>query len=140
MATLTLGNVGQPEAVHAGVNARICRISLSVTWSSGDIHIIGRIPHGAIPLDAIFYPGAAVAGTTVAKYGTSASNDLFFASATYSNAVYRNTVKLGSSVQVSISDDSMPRYENLTAVFTAAASIGHVGDLVIFYKMPGQSF
>lgn len=139
MATKTLSNVGEPEAVHIGVNAKICRISLSVTNSVGDIHIIGRIPHGAIPLESIFYPATAI-GQTLTKFGTSASNDLFFASDTYSvGEVYRNTRLLGSPKQISISDDAMPRYENITFVATEGATVGHLGDLVVFYKMPGQA-
>lgn len=139
MATKTLSNVGEAEAVHIGVNAKICHVSLSVTNSVGDIHIIGRIPHGAIPLEAIFYPATAI-GQTITKFGTSASNDLFFASDTYSvGEVYRNTRLLGSAFQVSLSDDSMPRYENLTFVATAGSSVGFMGDLVVFYKMPGQT-
>jgi hypothetical protein len=139
MATKTLSNVGEPEAVHIGVNAKICRISLSVTNSVGDIHIIGRMPHGAIPLEAIFYPATAI-GQTLTKFGTSASNDLFFASDTYSvGEVYRNSRLLGSPKQISLSDDAMPRYENITFVATEGATVGHLGDLVVFYKMPGQT-
>ena len=139
MATKTLSNVGEPEAVHIGVNAKICRVSLSQTNSVGDIHIIGRIPHGAIPLEALFYPATAI-GQTLTKFGTSASNDLFFASDTYSvGEVYRNSRLLGSPKQISISDDTMPRYENITFVATEGATIGHMGDLIIFYKMPGQT-
>jgi hypothetical protein len=150
MATLTLSNVGEPEAVHVGVNAKICRVSLSVTVSAGDIHIIGRIPHGAIPLDAIFYMGAAVGGISTGpsfKFGTSASQELFFASASYSvasSALNRCTRLLGTARQISLSDDAMPRYENIVMVSNAGGagvgSVGHQGDLVVFYKMPGQSF
>ena len=43
-------------------------------------------------------------------------------------------------MQVSISDDAMPRFEYVTMVATAGVSIGHVGDLVLYYKMPGQGF
>lgn len=146
MATLTLGNVGQPEAVHAGDNVLLCKISLSVSVSSGDIHIIGRLPHGAIPLDAVFYPGSAYISTstgTVFKMGTSASPEMFFASATYSYTpavATRTTRILGPAVQISLSDDFMPRYENVVAVNTGTLwSVGFVGALIVWYKMPGQT-
>lgn len=146
MATKTLSNVGEPQAVHAGENVRVCRISLSVSNSVGDIHIIGRIPHGAIPTDAIFIAGAAFTNSSlgaVMKLGTSASADLFFNSDTYSSdaagTVKRTTRPLGSAQQISLSDDFMPRYENLVFVAGAGVSIGHVGDLIVRYVMPGQS-
>lgn len=145
MGTITLGNanVNQPEAVENGQNTAICKISLSASWSSGDVHRVGKLPHGAIPLDAVFYPGAGAAAGTVAKFGTSASQELFFASATYSQAaapVYRLNRKLGTTMQISLSDDAMPRFDYITMVATAGVSIGHVGDLVVWYKLPGQSF
>lgn len=138
MGTVTVKGGGVAESVHAGVNVAICHISLSASWSSGDVHLIGRIPHGAIPLESVFYPGPASGAALIAKFGTSASQELFFASATYSVAS-RNTRRLGYAAQVSLSDDAMPRYENLTMVATNNVSVGHVGDLVVYYKMPGQS-
>lgn len=137
MATITLRPGNQPEAVENGINAAICKISLSVSWSSGDIHNIGKIPVGAIPLDAVFYPGAATPGTAVFKFGTSASQELFFASATYSVKAYSSR-RLGTAQQISISDEAVVRYDNITMVATAGTSVGHVGDLVVYYKMPGQ--
>lgn len=145
MATVKVGlgaNGAQPEQLHVGDNVLVCKISLSASWSSGDIHVIGKIPNRAIPLDAVFYPGAALAATAVAKFGTSASNDLFFASASYSQAaapVYRVNRKLGTAMQISLSDDARVLYENITMVATAGVSIGHVGDLVVYYKMEGQT-
>lgn len=141
MATLYVGNVSrnQAQAVHAGVNAAISRISLSVSLSAGDIHLIGKLPHGAIPLDAIFYRGAGLAAQGVLKLGTSASQELFFGSATYSVAGNRTVNALGTAQQVSLSDDKMPRYEHLVMVGGAGISIGHVGDLIVFYRMPGQT-
>lgn len=141
MATVTLGNAAgnQAEVIHAGIVAAIFKISLSASWSSGDIHRIGKIPHGAIPLGAVFYGGSANSGATVAKFGTSASQELFLASATYSNAAYTSTRKLGPQMQISLSDDPGLAYEWVTAVMTAGASIGYVGDLVVTYKMPGQT-
>lgn len=144
MATVDLSAYtnNQPEAVQVGDNVVICRISLSVSLSVGDIHRIGKIPHGAIPLDAVFYTGSALSATSsILKLGTSASNDLFFASATYSQTglAYRTTRNLGTAQQISLSDDKMPRYEALTMVGTAAISIGFMGDLIVYYKMPGQT-
>ncbi len=142
MATVTLSNVGQPEAIEKGDNVLICRVSLSVTLSVGDVHIIGRVPHGAIPLDSVFFPGAAFAATGITKFGTSASQELFFASDSYAESGtlnYRTARRLGSAMQVSLSDDAMPRYENVVMVGTAGISIGHVGDLIVYYKMPGQT-
>lgn len=144
MATITLGNVAtnQPEGLEKGDNVVICKVSLSVSLSVGDVHRIGKIPHGAIPLDAIWYPGAAFAATGIAKFGTSASQELFFASDSYAESGtlnYRTAGRLGTARQISLSDDVMPRYEYLTMVGTAGISIGHVGDLVVYYKMPGQT-
>jgi hypothetical protein len=141
MATVKVGlgkDGAQPETLHVGDNVQVCKISLSASWSSGDVHVIGKIPNGAIPLDAVFYPGAASPAGFVAKFGTSASNDLLLASATYST-VGRVTRRLGYAAQISLSDDARVLYENLTMVATAGISIGHVGDLVVFYKLPGQT-
>jgi hypothetical protein len=150
VATITLGNAQgmQPPALHAGLNTLICRLSLSVTLSVGDIHIIGKLPHGAIPTDAVFYGGAAYIATStgqVQKMGTSASPDMFFASATFSITpafgVQRTTRRLGTSMQISLSDDIQPRYENVVFVGTSSTfTVGHIGDLVIEYVMPGSEF
>jgi len=140
MATVTIGAAqgGQPETVHVGVNAAVCKVSLSVSWSSGDVHRIGKIPNGAIPLDAVWYPGAATpAGGVLAKFGTSASQELFFASASWSAA--RSTRALGYPKQISISDDAAVNYDYITMVAGGNISVGHVGDLVVYYKMPGQT-
>ena len=144
MATVTLGNVSRNQAEHIikGDNAAICHVSLSVSLSVGDVHRIGKLPHGAIPLDAIWYPGADFAATGIAKFGTSASQELFFASDSWAESgtsIYRTVRKLGVTMQLSLSDDTMPRFEYVTMVGTAGISIGHVGDLIIFYKMPGQT-
>jgi hypothetical protein len=144
MATITLGNASrnQPEAVNIGDNVAVCRVSLSVSLSVGDVHRIGKIPHGAIPLDAVWYPGADFAATGIAKFGTSASQELLFASDSWAESgtsVYRTVRKLGTAMQVSLSDDAMPRFDYLTMVGTAGISIGHVGDLLVYYKMPGQT-
>lgn len=144
MATVTLGaaNLNQPETVHVGVNTAICKVSLSASWSSGDVHRIGKLPNGAIPLDAVWYPGAATGATFVAKFGTSASQEAFLVSDSYgtneSTLLFRSLRRLGTAAQISISDDAVVNYDWITMVATANISIGHVGDLVVFYKMPGQ--
>lgn len=145
MATVDLGSYtrGVPEQVLIGENIEICHISLSVSNSVGDIVRVGKIPHGAIPTNAIFITGSALAANAgILKMGTSASNDLFFSSATYSFAgsVYRTSRPLGTAQQISLSDDKMPRYEAITFVATGGVSIGFVGDLLVYYKLPGQSF
>jgi hypothetical protein len=141
MATVKTGacNANQPRALHAGLICELMRLSLSVSNSVGDVVQFGKLPHGAIPIDAVFYPGSAIA-QTVAKFGTSASQELFFASATYSVAVARTTRPLGTAKQISLSDDFMPRYEHVVAVLTAAASVGFIGELAVFYRMPGQTY
>jgi len=150
VATITLGNAQglQPPAAHVGLNSLVCRLSLSVTLSVGDIHIIGRLPNGAIPTDAVFYPGAAYIATStgqVQKIGTSASPEMFFASATFSVTpaftVQRTTRKLGQAMQISLSDDFSPRYDNVVFIGTSSTfTVGHIGDLVIEYAMPGSEF
>jgi hypothetical protein len=140
MATrqITSSWLNQPEAVHAGVNALVLHISLSTTWSSTDVLQIGKLPVNAIPLDAVFYGQASA---VVAKFGTSASPSAFFASASYSIARYQTTKTLGLKAQCSLSDDKMPRYVPVTMAGTGTnATLGLIGDLVIYYKMPGQSF
>jgi len=144
MATVKVGlgtDGAQPETVHTGENVEVCKISLSATWSSGDIHVIGKLPNGAIPTDAVFYPGAASGTGFVAKFGTSASQELFFASASFSlaPAASRTSRRLGYAQQISIADDARVLYENITMVATAGCSVGHVGDLVVRYKLPGQT-
>lgn len=150
MATIIVGSIAgsQAPAVHAGLNSLVCRVSLSVTLSVGDTHIIGKLPHGAIPTDAVFYPGAAYIATStgqVQKIGTSASPELFFASATFSVTpaftVQRTTRRLGTTMQISLSDDQQPRYDNVTFVGTSSTfTVGHIGDLVVEYVMPGSEF
>lgn len=144
MATVKVGlgaDGAQPEQVHVGENVEICKISLSASWSSGDVHIIGKLPNGAVPTDAVFYPGAASGTTFVAKFGTSASQELFFASASFSlsPALSRTSRRLGYAAQISIADDARVLYENITMVATGGCSVGHVGDLVVRYKLPGQT-
>lgn len=133
----------EPEAVHAGVNALVVHLSFSTTFSPTDVLNIAKLPVNAIPLDAVFYGGTATSiGTTVLKFGTSASPSLFFTSATYSAARYQGagTKRLGLAGQVSLSDDKMPRYVPVQMVSAAGATLGYVGELIIYYKLLGQGF
>jgi hypothetical protein len=132
----------QPESLHVGDNVLICKVSLSASWSSGDVHLIGKLPQGAIPLEAVWYPGTAFAATGIAKFGTSASQELFLASDSYAESGvmrYDSVRKLGTAMQISLSDDARVLYEYITMVATAGVSIGFVGDLVVRYKLPGQT-
>lgn len=147
MATVKVGlglDGANPEQVHAGINAAVCKISLSLTLSSGDIHLIGKLPHGAVPLDSVFYPGPALPGAAFTlKFGTSASQEMFQTSATLTltGAPYRTGAgkRLGWNQQISVSYSDV-LFENLVMVGTGSntISVGHMGDLVVFYKMPGQ--
>jgi hypothetical protein len=142
MATVNLRAGFQAELPVVGSVDAIYKVSLSASWSSGDVHIIGKIPVGAIPVEAVWYPGAAFAATGIAKFGTSASQELFFASDSYAESgitVYRNTKALGTAALISISDEHVVRYDNVVGVFTAGVSIGHVGDLVVRYRVAGQT-
>lgn len=144
MATVKveLGAAGaSPEQVHVGVNAAVCKVSLSVSWSSGDVHVIGKLPNRAVPLDWVWYPGAASPAALIAKFGTSASQELFLVSDSYAETqtLYRNIKRAGPDIQISLSDDAAVLYENLVMVATAGISIGNVGSLIVFYKMPGQT-
>jgi hypothetical protein len=146
MATVTLSSAdkNQPEAVHAGLNAVCLRVSLSATASLDSVWRIGKVPHGTIFLDAIWYPGAAAPAGFVTRFGTSASTELFFASDSWAEAAgtnYRTARQLGTVRQISLSDDAMPRFEYVTmgGGVAIAITVGHMGDLVLYYKVPGQS-
>lgn len=146
MATVTLGNaaLNQAEAIEKGLNTAICRVSLSATASLDSTWRIGKLPHGAIPVDAIWYPGANAGTAFVARFGTSASTELFFASDSWAESGvlnYRTARVLGTTQQVSLSDDAMPRFQYITmgGGVGIGISVGHMGDLVVFYKMPGQT-
>lgn len=145
MATVKVGlgaDGAQPEQFHVGDNVAVCKVSISASWSSGDVHVIGKIPNGAIPIDAVWYPGPAFAATGIAKFGSSASQELFFASDSYAESGvlnYRTARRLGYGMQISLSDDARVLYDNLVMVATAGVSIGYVGDLIVYYKMPGQT-
>lgn len=147
MATVTLDRTAktQPEAVEKGLNVAILRVSLSLTASLDSTWRIGKLPHGAIPVDAIWYPGAAAPTGFVTRFGTSASTEMFFASDSWAETAlvpYRTVRQLGTPRQISLSDDAMPRFEYVTmgGGVSIAITVGHMGDLVLYYKMPGQAF
>jgi hypothetical protein len=138
MATIRVkGNLTQPKAVHAGTNTALFRLSTSVTLSAGDKYLIGKLPHRAVPIEAVWYPGAAQPAGFVAKFGTSASEELFLGSATYSVAT-RSTRNMGPRFRVSLSDEQTIRFENVVAVPTAGVTVGHIGDLVVQYVLDDQ--
>ena len=140
MATIQTRPGAQPEMPVVGWVDAIFHVSLSASWTSGDVHLIGKLPVGAIPVDVVWYPGSAFAATGIAKFGTSASQELFLASDSYAETgtlLYRNIRNLGYAARISLSDEASPRYENVTMVATAGVSIGFVGDLVVRYRMPG---
>lgn len=131
-----LGKSGaQPQGLHAGPNQVVCRISLSATTSAGDVLRIGKLPNGAIPTDVVFYPGAAFAAG-IWKFGISASDAAFIASATVSVMV-RGNVAL--SWQLSLSDDARVLFDYITGTPSAVVTVGHQGNLVVSYVMPGQT-
>lgn len=143
MANVNIGftSTNQPEGVHAGVNAAVCRISISATTSAGDVLRIGKLPQRAIPLDAVFYPGAALVTNTIAKFGVSGSEAAFLSSKSYSTAgaVERGNVNLSTlTALLSKSDEATQRFTYITCTPTDALTAGHYGTLVVFYKVPGQ--
>ena len=132
MATIDVGQSARIPAkfVEQGLVGHVFRFSASLTLSAGDIFRLGKLPAGFIPVDAIWIPRAGSGGAGVVKIGTSASQELFFASATYS-VVTRTIRPLGTTVRISLSDD-VPRFDNVVAVPTAGISVGHVGDLIVY--------
>jgi hypothetical protein len=144
MANVTLGAAGlnQPEQVEKGINAAICRISLSATTSAGDVLRIGKLPHRAIPLEVVFYPGPALVTNLISKFGLSGSDACFLGSDTYSTGLgcYRGDVNLQNLTAVlSKSDEAPQRYTYIVETPTDVVTVGYRGTLVVFYKMPGQA-
>lgn len=141
MATVTIGTaaVNQAEAVHAGVNAAVCRVSISATTSAGDVLRIGKLPHRAVVLDAVFYAGAAFVNNGIWKFGRSASEAGLLASASYSTGGSIRTGVNVANLDLSRSDADNQRYTYITATPTAVITAGHACTLVVFYKMAGQS-
>ena len=141
MANVTLKcGLNQAEAVHVGLNAAICRVSVSFTTSAGDVLRIGRLPHQAIVTDCVFYAGAAHADNTILKFGVSGSEAALLTSDSYSVApgVYRGDVN-PINLDTSRSDGDAQRFRYITCTPTSVVSVGHLGTLMVFYKMPGQS-
>lgn len=138
MANVTLKTgLNQAEAVHAGINAIVCSVSMSATSSAGDVLRIGRLPHQAIVVDAVWYPGAALPGTAVVKFGVSGSEAALLTSATHS-AVVRTNVSV-ALLNTSRSDDNAQRFTYVTCTPAAQVSVGNYGRLVVQYKVPGQA-
>ncbi len=115
-----------------GPNIVVFRISASLSLSVADTWVIGSLPANAIPVGAVFFPAAQVN----AKFGTSASLELFFVSDTYSTAVgaqgggIQSNRPLGTAQQLAADD-------NVTMVAgTTDASLGFIGDLIVTYVMP----
>lgn len=137
MATVNINGGRNAPAVHAGLNALICDISLSASGTTGvgDLLIIGRLPHGAIPIDSVFYPGPALNGVSVLRFGTSATAECFLASDTYSVAVARQITTLVGQ-HISLVDSAAVRYENVICTTGTALSAGNHGRFVVLYKMP----
>ncbi len=124
-----------PQSNRAAPNVVIFHISASRSVSVADTYLVGKIPHGAILTQAVFFP----VGSIVAKFGTSASLSLLFASATYSVGANLSTTRLGPAFQISVSDDAPVRYEAVTMVPSDGLSTGYLGDLVVTYVMPGST-
>lgn len=139
MATIDVANTAKvpPKAIHAGANQVAYRLSTSLTLSAGDVYRLGKLPHRAIVTEVVFFAGPALPATAVIKLGISASQELFFTSATRALAVERTAIAQGTRrvALVSFSDEAPVRYENVVAVATAGVSVGHQCDLVVSYVL-----
>lgn len=125
------------QQVHAGANVVVCRISISATTSAGDVLRVGKLPHGAIPTNCVFYPGPAFAANGIHKAGISASQAAFISSKSYSGGVVLGDVAL--TWQLSLSSDARVLFDYITVVPSAAVTVGHFGNLVVEYVMPGNT-
>lgn len=142
MANVDIGlgaSGAQAQQVHIGVNVAVCRISISATTSAGDVLRIGKLPHGAIPTDVVFYPGAAFVDNGIWKFGWSASQAAFLASRSYSLGEDPIRGNIALTTNISLSSDARVLYEHIVAVPAAVITAGHVGNLVVQYVMPGQN-
>ena len=136
MGTQTLGSGRTPaKQVHVGLQAVAKRISLSVSHSSGEILNCIPLPHGAVVTDVVFYPGSALTANSVLRIGTSASAEMYLASATYTTVVARATRGLGDRFKISLSDDAAVRYEWLTVSPITQQSVGYLGDVIVTYML-----
>jgi hypothetical protein len=125
------------QQVHAGANVVVCRISISATTSAGDVLRVGKLPHGAIPTNCVFYTGAAFVANTIHKAGISASSAAFISSKSYSGGVVLGDVAL--TWQLSLSSDARVLYDYITMTPTSVVTAGHYGNLVVEYVMPGNA-
>lgn len=147
MANVVIGNAARnrAEAPHLGVVAAICKVSISATTSAGDVLYIGKLPHRAQIVDAVWYPGAAFVNNTIVKYGLSGTEAAILASDSYSTA-FGAANGAGCHLNVSPillntsrSDDNAQRFTYITCTPTDILTAGHHSTLVVFYKMPGQA-
>ena len=141
----TKTGLNQAEAVHVGINAAVCKVSISATTSAGDVLRIGRLPSRAQVFDAVFYPGAAFVDNGIFKFGLSGTEAALLSSHSYSlafGAAFGAGTRLNVSpllLNTSRADTDAQRFTYITTTPTAVLSAGHYGTLVVFYKMPGQS-
>jgi hypothetical protein len=143
MANVTIKTgLNQAEVNATGINAAICRVSISATTSAGDVLRIGRLPHKAIPLDAVFYPGAAFVDNGIHKFGLSGTEACFLSSDTYSLTMAPIRANVNPNLleaYTSKSDEAPARFTYITTTPTAVLTAGHHGTFVVFYKLPGQT-
>jgi hypothetical protein len=143
----TKTGLNQAEDNGPGLQAVICRVSISATTSAGDVLRIGRLPHRAIPLDVVFYTGAAYVDNTIHKFGLSGTEACFLSSHTYSTAAgvaFGNATKANVNLNLlesytSKTDAAAQQFTYVTMTPTLALTAGHACTLVVYYKTPGQS-
>jgi hypothetical protein len=143
MATIkTKDHANQAKTVHAGVNQVVCRLSLSATFSAGDVYYFGRLPDGAVVTEIVYLPGPAASDVAVAAFGVNAnslSTEALLVSDTYSQGIVTSGIvnALGhrGAALYSLSDERIVRYIDVTFRPTAGVSVGHQADLVITYNL-----
>lgn len=135
MGTQTIGTGRTPaKRLHSGVNQIAKRVSLSVSHSSGEVLKVAPLPNGAVVTDVVFYPGAALVANSVLRVGTSASAEMYMASATYTALVHASR-GLGDRFKISLSDDVPKLEEWLTLSPITQQSVGYLGDVIVSYIM-----
>ena len=143
----TRTGLNQAEDNGPGLQAVICRVSISATTSAGDVLRIGRLPHRAIPLDVVFYTGAAFVDNGIHKFGLSGTEACFLASHSYSAGVgvlYGNGGRANVNLNLleaytSKADTVAQQFTYITMTPTAVLTAGHYCTLIVYYKTPGQS-
>jgi hypothetical protein len=131
----------QAKAVESGVNGLLCRVSLSATFSAGDVYFIGKLPHRAKLVRAVWIPGPAASGVGVFKVGlngNSLSEDAIFGSATYSAAIVtgsRGNCFGNANGNLSLSDERLVRFIDVTFTPSAGVTVGAVGDVFLEYVL-----